>query len=78
MFDMSLVLIAGKTLAFGMPMLMISLQEEIRMPLEQNEGPIALCVNPSRELAVQTKEVLEGYTNVLRAVRNNDFGWHGD
>ena len=63
-----MLLLAGKTLAFGLPMLMISLQEEIRMPLEQNEGPVALCVNPSKDLAVQTRDVLESYANVLKAV----------
>jgi ATP-dependent RNA helicase DDX41 len=31
---------AGKTLVFSVPMLMIALQEEMRMPLIQGEGPV--------------------------------------
>ena len=31
------------------------------------EGPVGLIVCPSRELARQTHEVIEGYTNELRA-----------
>ena len=31
------------------------------------EGPVGLIVCPSRELARQTHEVIEGYTNELKA-----------
>jgi hypothetical protein len=30
----------GKTLVFSVPMLMIALQEEMRLPLVQGEGPV--------------------------------------
>lgn len=37
----------------------VSLQEEARMPLVQNEGPTGLILCPSRELARQTYEVAD-------------------
>ena len=58
----------GKTLVFGMPLVMIALQEEMRMPLLRDEGPSGLIICPSRELAGQTAEVLEGYCAALRSV----------
>lgn len=30
---------SGKTLVFALPLLMLSLQEEVRMPLEGGKGP---------------------------------------
>lgn len=57
---------SGKTLSFGLPLVMICLQEELRMPLERGEGPLGLIICPSRELARQTAEVLSGYINALR------------
>lgn len=39
------------------------------MPLSKDEGPLGLVMCPSRELATQTKEVIEGYTAALREVR---------
>ncbi|MEW5318505.1 MAG: hypothetical protein WDW38_009721 [Sanguina aurantia] len=57
---------SGKTLVFMLPMIMISLQEEMRMPLMANEGPIGLIVGPSRELATQTQEIILKYCQSLR------------
>ncbi|KAJ2851081.1 hypothetical protein GGI22_005303, partial [Coemansia erecta] len=48
----------GKTLAFSLPLIMLAMEEERRMPLVQGEGPIGLIVCPSRELARQTYEGL--------------------
>ncbi|KAJ2464130.1 hypothetical protein GGI02_005062, partial [Coemansia sp. RSA 2322] len=48
----------GKTMAFSLPLIMLALEEENRMPLVQGEGPIGLIVCPSRELARQTYEGL--------------------
>ena len=56
----------GKTLVFCLPMILISLQEEMRMPLVRNEGPIGLIICPSRELARQTHEVINGYLDELK------------
>ena len=48
---------SGKTLVFTVPMVMASLMEEKKMPLVTGEGPVALVIVPSRELAVQIHEV---------------------
>tara|TARA_B110000114_G_scaffold165188_1_gene185349 strand:- start:928 stop:1605 length:678 start_codon:yes stop_codon:yes gene_type:complete len=53
---------SGKSLAFVLPMIMASMMEEKRMPLEGGEGPVGLILCPSRELARQTHEVIEGFT----------------
>ena len=58
---------SGKTTVFGLPMIMAALQEELRMPLERGEGPLGLVLCPSRELARQTIEVLQGFTAALKA-----------
>jgi len=58
---------SGKTLAFALPMLMVALQEEARLPLVRGEGPIGLIICPSRELARQTYEVLQGFVDALAA-----------
>ncbi|EIE26736.1 P-loop containing nucleoside triphosphate hydrolase protein [Coccomyxa subellipsoidea C-169] len=57
---------SGKTLVFALPLLMLSLQEEVRMPLEGGEGPVGMIVCPSRELARQTHEVIQGYITAMK------------
>ena len=56
---------SGKTLAFVLPMLMVALQEEARLPLVSNEGPVGLIICPSRELARQTHEIAEEFCGPL-------------
>lgn len=56
---------SGKTLVFSLPMIMMAYQEELRMPIIKNEGPIGLIVCPSRELARQTYDVIMGYIQKL-------------
>ncbi|GAB4820561.1 hypothetical protein N2152v2_007607 [Parachlorella kessleri] len=58
---------SGKTLVFALPMVMAALQEEVRMPIAKGEGPVGLIVCPSRELARQTFEIVNGLTNTLKA-----------
>jgi ATP-dependent RNA helicase DDX41 len=53
---------SGKSLTFVLPMIMAAMMEEHRMPLEGGEGPVGLILCPSRELARQTHEVIEGFT----------------
>eukprot|EP00326_Haptolina_ericina_P003414 CAMPEP_0181206348 /NCGR_PEP_ID=MMETSP1096-20121128/20985_1 /TAXON_ID=156174 ORGANISM="Chrysochromulina ericina, Strain CCMP281" /NCGR_SAMPLE_ID=MMETSP1096 /ASSEMBLY_ACC=CAM_ASM_000453 /LENGTH=538 /DNA_ID=CAMNT_0023297237 /DNA_START=42 /DNA_END=1655 /DNA_ORIENTATION=- len=48
---------SGKTLVFTLPMVMLALEEETRMPLTRGEGPVGLIMCPSRELARQTYDV---------------------
>ncbi|CAE8588029.1 unnamed protein product [Polarella glacialis] len=56
---------SGKTLVFGLPMIMVSLEMELRAKVTNTEGPYGLIIAPSRELAHQTYEVLEFYTDQL-------------
>ena len=46
-------------------MVLFSLMEEKKMPVSPNEGPIALIICPSRELAVQTFEILSDLSSSL-------------
>mmetsp|Transcript_9735 Transcript_9735/g.21794 ORF Transcript_9735/g.21794 Transcript_9735/m.21794 type:complete len:638 (+) Transcript_9735:50-1963(+) len=56
---------SGKTLVFGMPMILCALEQELRGKVQPGEGPYGLIIAPSRELAHQTYEVLEFYTDML-------------
>lgn len=38
---------SGKTLTFSLPLLMFSLEAEVRLPLERGEGPIGMILCPS-------------------------------
>ena len=57
---------SGKTTVFALPMIMAAMQDELRMPLERGEGPIGLILCPSRELARQTLEVIDGFTAAIK------------
>ncbi|KAJ1908686.1 hypothetical protein IWQ60_011582 [Tieghemiomyces parasiticus] len=57
---------SGKTLAFSLPLIMLALEEERRLPFIRNEGPVGLIVCPSRELAKQTCEGLKEMSEHLR------------
>ena len=62
---------SGKTLAFSLPAVMLALQEEARLPLSGGEGPLALILAPSRELARQTSQIIDEY---LEALATDDAG----
>ena len=51
---------SGKTLAFCLPLIMLALEDECKLPFVRGEGPIGVILCPSRELASQT------YDNVLQ------------
>ncbi|KAH9998988.1 P-loop containing nucleoside triphosphate hydrolase protein [Russula vinacea] len=51
---------SGKTLAFCLPLIMLALEDESKLPFVRGEGPIGVILCPSRELASQT------YENVLQ------------
>ena len=57
---------SGKTLVFVLPIIMFCLEQEARLSFGRNEGPYGLIIVPSRELAKQIHETLEGYTKVYR------------
>jgi ATP-dependent RNA helicase DDX41 len=45
---------AGSGKVFVLPLIMHAVQEETRMPIAGGEGPFALVICPSQELAQQT------------------------
>lgn len=56
---------SGKTLAFTLPLIMVALEEELRMPLTRNEGPIGIILAPSRELARQTYDQVQEFCDAV-------------
>ncbi|XP_063933646.1 probable ATP-dependent RNA helicase DDX41 [Zophobas morio] len=56
---------SGKTMVFCLPMVMLTLEQEKRMPFIGSEGPYCLALAPSRELARQTYEIVSGFTSIL-------------
>jgi ATP-dependent RNA helicase DDX41 len=59
---------SGKTLVFSLPMVMMALEQEMKMPVIQGEGPFGLICCPSRELARQTYDVICHYSaRLMRA-----------
>lgn len=56
---------SGKTIVFGLPLIMICLEGEMRCKLEEGEGPLGLIVCPSRELATQTHSVIRYFCEYL-------------
>ena len=56
---------SGKTLAFTLPLIVFALEEELKLPLVSNEGPIGLIMCPSRELASQTWDVISHFTGFI-------------
>jgi ATP-dependent RNA helicase DDX41 len=57
---------SGKTITFCLPLVMLALEEEKRLPLEAGEGPFGMILCPSRELARQTWEVrIMGFTGLF-------------
>lgn len=39
--------------------------QEKKMPIVRGEGPFGVCINPSRELARQTYDVVQEHTDAL-------------
>jgi ATP-dependent RNA helicase DDX41 len=56
---------SGKTLTFSLPAVMAALEEELRMPLVPGEGPIAVLLAPSRELARQTYDTVHDFCQAV-------------
>lgn len=56
---------SGKTLAFALPAILLALEQEVKMPFQRGEGPYSAVLCPSRELARQTFETMQEYTNIL-------------
>ena len=56
---------SGKTLAFCLPLIMLALEEESKLPFVCGEGPVGVILCPSRELATQTYENVLTWTDAL-------------
>ncbi|KAF7338572.1 DEAD-box ATP-dependent RNA helicase 35 [Mycena venus] len=56
---------SGKTLAFCLPLIMMALEEETKLPFIRGEGPVGVILCPSRELANQTYENVVGWCSAL-------------
>ncbi|KAL1517438.1 hypothetical protein ABEB36_001203 [Hypothenemus hampei] len=57
---------SGKTLVFVLPLLMFCLEQEVKMRFIKNEGPYGLIICPSRELAKQTYDIIQYFSDHLR------------
>ncbi|KAH8833496.1 P-loop containing nucleoside triphosphate hydrolase protein [Flagelloscypha sp. PMI_526] len=56
---------SGKTLSFCLPLIMLALEEEMKLPFTRGEGPVGVILCPSRELATQTYENVLGWCDAL-------------
>ncbi|KAL9714917.1 DEAD-box ATP-dependent RNA helicase 35 [Leucoagaricus gongylophorus] len=56
---------SGKTLAFCLPLIMMALEEERKLPFVRGEGPVGVILCPSRELANQTYENVNTWCSAL-------------
>ena len=56
---------SGKTLVFVLPIIMFCMEQEVKFPFINEEGPYGLVVCPSRELAKQTFEIINYYSEAL-------------
>lgn len=56
---------SGKTLVFVLPVIMFALEQEVRLPFIRDEGPYGLIICPSRELAKQTHDIIQFFSNHL-------------
>lgn len=57
---------SGKTVTFSLPMIMLALEEELKLPIIGGEGPFGVILCPSRELARQTFDVVEYFCQYLK------------
>ncbi|MES1906878.1 MAG: hypothetical protein MHM6MM_000105 [Cercozoa sp. M6MM] len=56
---------SGKTLVFALPLVLRAMEAELKEPLTQGEGPIGIILETSRELAVQTQQVVQELCDAL-------------
>ena len=56
---------SGKTLAFCLPLIMLALEDESKLPFVRGEGPVGVILCPSRELASQTYENVVQWAEAL-------------
>jgi len=56
---------SGKTLTFCLPLVLFAAEAERRYPYEKGDGPLGMILCPSRELARQTHDYIEGMAEAL-------------
>ncbi|KXN90443.1 DEAD-box ATP-dependent RNA helicase 35 [Leucoagaricus sp. SymC.cos] len=56
---------SGKTLTFCLPLILLALEEERKLPFVCGEGPVGVILCPSRELANQTYENVNVWCSAL-------------
>lgn len=56
---------SGKTIVFILPIVMFAMEQEIKLKFQNYEGPYGLIICPSRELAKQTCEIVQYYSDAL-------------
>ncbi|KAK8806959.1 hypothetical protein WA158_003718 [Blastocystis sp. Blastoise] len=56
---------SGKTVVFTLPLILLALEYERKLPFLGGEGPVGIILSPSRELASQTFEVINHFTKYL-------------
>ncbi|CAL8088582.1 unnamed protein product [Calicophoron daubneyi] len=56
---------SGKTMVFSIPIVLFSMDQEQKLPFLPSEGPYGLILGPSRELARQTQDVINGLIDGL-------------
>ncbi|XP_049851454.1 uncharacterized protein LOC126326049 [Schistocerca gregaria] len=56
---------SGKTVVFVLPIVLFALEEQMKLPLRPEEGPLGLIICPSRELAQQTYDFVNDLCLVL-------------
>ncbi|EGG17948.1 DEAD/DEAH box helicase [Cavenderia fasciculata] len=60
---------SGKTLVFALPMVLLAMDAEKRLPIEAGEGPFGLIICPSRELARQTYDLVNALSDAIKKER---------
>lgn len=56
---------SGKTLVFTLPLVMFCVEQEKGLPFRRGEGPYGLLISPSRELAKQTHDIIQEFSDAL-------------
>lgn len=57
---------SGKTMVFALPCVMVAWEMEVTVPFVGGEGPAALILAPSRELARQTFDIISEFCQSVR------------
>lgn len=51
----------GKSLVFILPVIMLAIEAEVKSPIKPGQGPFAVIIVPSRELAIQLHETINEF-----------------